>query len=139
MLWKLLTLEFESSTAHHFRSYLTVDSTGLVNLLLEPSDQGSVFTGLLLLTVAEDVGGPFGECFLPSSNMVVVRCIPGGQMVHRLLALHRLQRHRGPKNRSVVPTSLRHFLLIHEGNSCPQVWSRILTCLPVQFSKSASA
>ena len=95
--------------------------------------------GLLLLTVAEDIGGPFGECFLPSLNMVVVGCIPGGQMVHRLLALHRLQHHRGPKNRSVVPTSLRHFLLIHEGNSCPQVWSRILTCLPVQFSKSTSA
>ena len=57
--------------------------------------------------------------------------VPGGQLGHRLLALSRLQRHLGLESWAVLPTSLRHFLLLPDSNSCPQFRSGTLTRLPV--------
>ena len=61
----------------------------LADLLLQPGDKGGVVLGLLFLAVAEDAGGSFGDGFLPSLNLAGMNFVPGGQLGHRLIALHR--------------------------------------------------
>ena len=48
-------------------------------------------TGLLLLPVAEHAGGSRGQGFLPGLNLAGMDLVPGRQLGHRLLTLHRLQ------------------------------------------------
>ena len=48
---------------------------------------------------AEDAGDALGEGFLPSLYLARVDFVPGAQLGHHLLALHRLQRCLGLESR----------------------------------------
>ena len=63
----------------------------LADLLVQAGDQGGVVPGLLVLAVAENAGGALHQSLLPGLNLPGMDFIPGGQLGHRLLALHRFQ------------------------------------------------
>ena len=105
-------------------------------LPVQRGDQGNVIPGLLLLTVAEDVGGAFCECFLPDSNLPGMDFIPRGQLGHRLLTLHSLRGHLDLESRSVLPRSLPHILLVPGRNNCPRFKSGTFAKLHVLVSGS---
>ena len=79
------------------------------------------------LSATHSIGGAFGEGFPPGLNLALVDFIPGGQLGHHFLALHRFQAHLGLESWAVLPTSLRHFLLLPDSNSYPQFRSGTLT------------
>ena len=49
------------------------------DLLVQAGDQGGLVLGFLVLAVAEDLGGAFGQDFLPSLNLARADFVPGGQ------------------------------------------------------------
>ena len=91
----------------------------LADLLVQPGHQGVVVLGLLVLTVAEHTGGSLGQGLLPGLNLARVDFVPDGQLGHCLLPLHRIQGHPRLEGRAVLPSSLRHVLLLPDSNSCP--------------------
>ena len=52
----------------------------LADLLVQAGNQGGLVLGFLVLAVAEETGGAFGQGFLPSLNLTRVDFIPGGQL-----------------------------------------------------------
>ena len=69
----------------------------LSDLLVQPGDQSRVTLGPLFLTIAEDTGRSLQQGLLPGLDLTRVNLIPGGQLGHRLLSLHRRQGHLGFK------------------------------------------
>ena len=68
----------------------------LADLLVKPSNKGG-FIGLLPFAVVpiEDTGRPFKQGLLPCLDLAGMDFVPGGQLGHRFLALHRFQGHLG--------------------------------------------
>ena len=98
----------------------------LSDFLAQTGDQRGVATGLLLWPVAEHAGGSRGQDFLPGLNLAGVDLVPGRQLGHRLLPLHRLQGHLGLESRVVLPPLFRHFQLLLDSDCCLQFRSRTL-------------
>ena len=64
--------------------------------------------------------------------------VPGGQLGHCLVSLHRLQSHPGLDGRVVPPPSFLHLPLLAHSYCCLQSRSGTLTYPPAQFSGSTS-
>ena len=67
------------------------------NLLVELGDQGPIALLALAVAPAEDTGRSLQQGLLPGLDLTRVNLIPGGQLGHLLLSLHRRQGHLGFK------------------------------------------